>query len=95
MSEKIWMVGGTTGEYSDRTEWVVDAWRSEAAAQARVVELKRFMQEIGCGRDRDDYLRGGWQEREKRDEEMRKHDPGFQQDYTGVEYYICELELKP
>ena len=92
MSEKIWMVGGTTGEYSDRTEWVVDAWRSESEAQARVVELKRLMQEIGIG-SRDNTLT--WQEREMREKEMRKHDPAFQHDYTGSEYYTCELELKP
>jgi hypothetical protein len=91
MSEKIWMVGGTTGEYSDRTEWVVDAWRSEQEAKDRVQELTRLMQEIGVPR-------GGfmqYEERGPKEDEMRKHDPAFQCDYTGSEYYICELELKP
>jgi hypothetical protein len=82
------MVGGTSGEYSDRTEWVVDAWRSEIEAQARVTELKRFMQEIGI-----DWHK--WEDRERAIKKMRKHDAAFQLDYTGTEYYICELELKP
>jgi len=94
VSEKIWMVGGTTGEYSDRTEWVVDAWRSEAEAQARVGELKRLMQEIGFPNSSVwDHLSSA--EQEKRYDEMKKHDPAFRNDYTGTEYYICELELKP
>lgn len=92
MSEKIWMVGGTTGEYSDRTEWVVDAWRSEAEAQARVVELTKAMQRLGItGREPDRYMEA----HERRREEMQKLDPSFMDDYTGTSYYICEMELKP
>lgn len=90
MSEKIWMVGGTTGEYSDRTEWVVDAWRTEQEAQNRVKFLKARMQELG--------LTGGNRHSEKyrtAEKEMRKEDKAFQSDYTGTEYYLCELELKP
>lgn len=89
MSEKIWMVGGTTGEYSDRMEWVVDAWRSEKEAQDRVVYLQQKMQELGIekipyGTKRDEAMK-----------QMHKEDPAFYYDYTGTEYYVCELELKP
>lgn len=89
MSEKIWMVGGTTGEYGDRTKWVVDAWRSEAEAQARVKFLTDKMQELGV-----DY-RAEWDARRKAEDAMREFDPAFSNDYTGTSYYICELELKP
>ena len=91
MSEKIWMVGGTTGEYSDRSEWVVDAWRSEEEAQARVTHLNTRMLELGMNTKKFRYSPAY----EKAMEEMRKTDIAFQNDYTGTEYYICELELKP
>jgi len=90
VSEKIWMVGGSTGEYSDRQEWVVDAWRSEGKAQARVKHLEARMQELGVNtlqRYSDKWNRAC--------AEMVKDDPAFSCDYTGTSYYICELELKP
>ncbi len=89
MSEKIWMVGGTTGEYSDRTEWVVDAWRSEVEAQARIAFLTNKMQELGISRRMDYDIR------QEAVEKMRQFDEAFSHDYTGTSYYICELELKP
>lgn len=92
MAEKIWMVGGTSGEYSDRTEWVVDAWRSEAEAKARVEELKRRYLELGGD---SMYRIEDWDERQKTYDKMRETDPAFQADYTGTEWYVCELELKP
>lgn len=92
MSEKIWMVGGTTGEYSDRTEWVVDAWRSEAEAQARVKFLTEEMQRLGITGSEPDRYEDSHEARRK---EMRKHDRGFHDDYTGTSYYLCEMELKP
>jgi len=88
--EKIWMVGGTTGEYSDRVEWVVDAWRSESEAQARVRFLDDKMREIGLGAYIDDYDTLG-----RAELAMRAFDPAFSCDYTGSHYYICEMELKP
>jgi hypothetical protein len=90
MSEKIWMVGGSTGEYSDRVEWAVDAWRSEAEAQARVKFLDDKMRELGLCDSRDDY-----DIRDQKELAMRAFDPAFSCDYTGSHYYICELELKP
>ena len=90
MSETIWMVGGTTGEYSDRTEWVVDAWRSKAEAKARVLFLTTKMQELGISTL--ERYRTPW---ERAVDEMKKTDPDFSNDYTGTSYYLCELELKP
>lgn len=86
MSETIWVVGGSTGEYSDRTEWVVDAWRSEAEAQARVTFLTEKMQELGITHHMD------WEIREQAVEKMREHvlafaarDPGLAADSVGAE----------
>ena len=90
MSQPIWMVGGTTGEYSDRTEWVVDAWRTEAEAQERAVFLKRRIEELGIA-----TVERYGKKYEKAIADMKKEDVAFQNDYTGTEYYVCELELKP
>lgn len=37
--DKIWIVGGTVGEWSDRSEWTVGAWESEADAKAFVEQI--------------------------------------------------------
>lgn len=86
---KIWIVHGTTGEYSDRTEWVVDAWPTEAEAQAKVTELVRLLHESGIER-----MRYG-PEREQAIAAMRVHDPDFGIDYTGTSWYVstCELHI--
>lgn len=89
MAEKIWMVGGSTGKYLDRREWVVDAWRSEEEAKARVRFLTEKMQELGATPSMD------WGEREKVTSKMRKHDAAFLYDFPGTSYYICEMDLKP
>ena len=90
MVEKIWVVLGTTGEYSERSEWVVDAWRSEAEAQDRVEFLKSRMHELGIGA----YDRYGTKY-EAACVEMRKEDACFSNDYTGTEWYVSATELKP
>jgi hypothetical protein len=82
----IWLVFGSTGEYSDRTEWVVEAHRTEAAAQARVTELTTLMQELGAGSGGHP----GWQERQVWVNAMQAHprgDPSYSEDNTGTTYY--------
>lgn len=37
--ENVWVVGGMVGEYSDRREWTVGVWRSEAGAKAFVEKM--------------------------------------------------------
>lgn len=43
MSRTIYVVIGECGEYSDREEWLVEAYPSEDAAIARVVELETLV----------------------------------------------------
>lgn len=89
MSEKIWIVMGSTGEYSDRTEWTVDAWRSEKEAQDRVTFLEEKMQELGL------TVATYSDDQEAAIKVMRAHEPQFDLDYTGTRYFLCDTELKP
>lgn len=88
--KKIYVVGGTSGEYSDRTEWLVDAWETRQAAEARVVELKTLLQKLGITTYFDEWSDEGKALIAK----MRKEDPAFQYDYTGTDYYVSECDLK-
>ena len=42
---KIYIVFGTSGEYSDRSEWAVAAYEVEANAEAHVTAAKKWLQE--------------------------------------------------
>lgn len=81
---KVWIVQGTTGEYSDRSEWTVYAFHSEAEARAYVELLGVERQKLG---DRPwDYAEG-----RTFDEGMRAFDPGFEEDYTGTRWFVSEV----
>ena len=87
----IYIVMGRTGEYSDSQEWIVCAYKSEAAAQARVIELETLMKTVGAVTDIS------WDERCKAEDAMRKHQDGdeyFMIDYTGTRYTYESAELK-
>lgn len=79
---KIYVVEGSTGEYSDHREWLVKAFVNEECAQDFVErvgrEYRRLEQE--CEGDRwnigDNSL-----------------DPYMQTDYTGTNYRYFEVEL--
>lgn len=79
---------GSTGEYSDRSEWVVEAHRTKEAAEARVVAL-------------EDKVRGtedlDYHERDKAVEVVRTApdgDPNCSIDYTGTRYWCTECPLR-
>jgi hypothetical protein len=94
---KIYVVSGSTGEYSDRTDWMVRAYADEETAKAIVLEYTTKAKEIEvrCRLPKDDpqYINKyqGW-----RPEFKWPHpDPGFQMDYTGTDYFYGEIELVP
>lgn len=89
MLGKIWIVSGATGEYSDRTEWLVKAFCTEKRAADFVDKL-------------DDYMRKekakfgpniGWDNRSAI-AENNPYDPNMRMDYTGTNYYYEEVELE-
>jgi len=89
----IFVVFGSSGEYSDRNEWMVCAFRTEAAAQAKVTELETKMQELGLTREAHQFTTEYYAKREEMSKQMRELDENFYMDYTGTSYYLVETEL--
>ena len=85
----IFVIIGETGEYSDRSEWLVRAVRTEDRAQKFIRELEftyRSVQAKGYGsqREKDAATRKC----------MSKLDPDFSEDYTGTSYYYGEVTIE-
>jgi len=81
---KIWIVEGTTGEYSDRDDWVVCAYTSQEKAENHASKAMRRAKEI-----QKDRLT-----RYSAPKSSNEFDPKMRMDYTGTEYYVIECELK-
>jgi len=85
---KIYLVVGTTGEYSDRSDWPVRAYLSEDNAKrhrdAASTWAAKFFREHPHKRHSAEIQAL-----------MRAcpHDDHFQMDYTGTEYEIWEAPL--
>ncbi len=80
---KIYIVGGTTGAYSDRTDWVVCAYTDSEQAETHVRNAMLRAKEIEKSREsRYTAVRG-----------INEFDPEMRMDYTGTEYYTVETEL--
>lgn len=85
----VWIVMGTTGEYSDRSEWPVVACTSEEGAKARVAALDIRMQQMPQE----------WREdRLAHMDEIKAHmaplDGSFSMDYTGTSYFVYEVPVE-
>lgn len=83
----IYVVQGSTGEYSDHREWLVHAFRHEADAQAEVEFLTAKWMELRASDGTD------WEERHADEEAMRVFDPGFFTDYTGSHWNVLAVDL--
>ena len=91
MMSTIYLVVGTRGEYSDRSEWFVKAFRTKerateiaALAKARGVELYAWRDSEG----------EEWKYSDDKNKPRNEHDPQFNPDYTGTDYYVSEVELE-
>lgn len=93
MSNKIYIVFGATGEYSDHREWPVKAFRSQDKAQAFVTQIATEARAMLA--KYNGYSNWKYGEDCSRDEpiEMPPNDPDFDCDYTGANYYIEETAL--
>lgn len=91
----IYLVRGSTGEYSDRTEWTTKAFGSKAMAVDFINFLERKVLELGLKYVRANCYSIGWEDRMKLELQMQVHDPKFQTDYTGTQYWLEEVEYVP
>jgi hypothetical protein len=84
----IFVVVGSTGEYSDRGEWLTRAFRSEDAAKAYVEFLTAERQRLAPAGEYVDY-----DQREEIAGKMRAYDPRYSEDYTGTSWFVSAVEL--
>jgi hypothetical protein len=76
---------GSTGEYSDRTEWAVLAFTSEAKAAAHCTLATARAHEIQQALGQSP---AGMQHYEN-----NEYDPDMRMDYTGTSYYVLVVPL--
>ena len=86
---KIYIVHGTTGEYSDRTEWIVCAYIKKEDAERHVLAAQAH-----CPNSEEAYKAYFNQFRDGgRVMLTNPYDKKFHMDYTGTGYYLTETEL--
>jgi len=86
---RVYVVTGSTGEYSDRREHVVCVFTTEAAAREHVEKAEAFAREWWV-KNGDDYYNF------KRPGISSPYDHGFDVDNTGpTNYEVSEVELDP
>ena len=83
----LYVVMGTTGEYSDRSEWPVRSFLSLDKAQAFVLAADTWLRENGIYQGSDEGV--GHELRP----ETCPFDPGFSTGYTGTGYYVMPVPL--
>lgn len=83
---KIYIVFGQTGEYSDRKEWTVRAYKDKKRAKVLIElatkEALNLHKEAEHNRLMGEPLPNN------------KYDPFFKTDYTGTTYFYQEVELE-
>ena len=89
---KIYIVKGSTGEYSDYVEWLVKAFLTEKAAQTFVEHASSIAKQI-FNINQQQFL-GNLLRYTDRCIVDHPMDPKFQEDYTGTSYTYEEIELE-
>lgn len=85
---KLYIVTGSTGEWSDRSTWLVRAFEDKLVAQEFVNTLTCMYEQYQgnkCGYERPK------QEMVTLEEQLWQFDPEFCEDYTGTHWYIEEV----
>lgn len=81
MKRMAYVLWGTTGEFSDRSEWVVAVYLDKERAE----EHQRLAEKVVEGKQNLDW--------EEKDNLRSLFDPNVQVDYNGTRYYIVEVPL--
>ena len=85
---RIYVVQGSTGEYEDRCEWLVAAYSSKPAAEARVANATRRASELFTEYGNIRKWRDAHSQNQAKGNE---YDEDMQVDYNGVEYCVLEV----
>lgn len=82
----IYVVLGSSGEYSDRMEWLIKAYNSEEAAQEHVTAADTRFREWEATKPEHLYkIPPNW---------MGNLDPNCFSDYAGNHYWYTKTELE-
>jgi hypothetical protein len=87
----IYIVMGTSGEYSDRDEWPVCAYSDKERAQQHVVDASNRARVLSQWRDADGKP---WRYSDAPDKPTNEYDPDMLMDYTETSYFLYETELR-
>lgn len=87
--KKIYVVQGSTGEYSDHKEWLVRAFISETAAQCLILKLTEEANRLKL--KYGNYL--DWKYPDIGESEPNTLDPDFRWDVSGVNYIYLVVDL--
>jgi hypothetical protein len=84
---RLYVVMGTTGEYSDRREWPVCAYEDETTAQKHVQHAtdaaQRLMASVASYYDVTDAMR-----------QANIYDTHVEFDYTGTRYFLYAVDVQ-
>lgn len=93
----IWVLQGSTGEYSDRTDWIVCAYSDEAKANSDCSKANDEAHKCFKALEEKDlrYPCGDADEAQERNirAEILIVDPYAQFDYTGTSYWVVKCYL--
>jgi hypothetical protein len=89
---KMFLVMGTTGAYSDRSEWPVAIVETRESAEKYVKAVTAQYQSIPQSVIRDQYQNTNTEKMR----EIMSLDPSFECDYyTGTSYWLDEVDFIP
>ena len=84
----IYLVSGSTGEYSDRNEWNVVAFKNEEKGEAFRDKLNLLCNKAGV------HNSSSWDISPEDEKAIKELDPYFHADYTGTVYYLQAIDLQ-
>ena len=89
----IYVVMGTTGEYSDRTEWPIAAYSDKAMAQEHVTKATEMSRAVAAAVQQ---LKDDWNGEGEYPSTLGRnpYDPDQETDYTGTDYFIYRVRLR-
>lgn len=92
MSQTLYVVMGSCGEYSDRTEWPVRAFVDELKAQEHVAKADGYAREHALSSS-SAIIDQDWSSSRSAAVAANPYDRNMGMDYTGVSYYIMQVDL--
>lgn len=89
----VFVVMGSSGEYSDHCEWLVGYYTTQKEAETCVEVLSALSREAQKIYERYTSSDIDWEEQDRKIQNlMRPFDPTFNSSYAGTNYYCVEVK---